>query len=247
MNDKNTFSEKLDAFLSGKGFYIVLATCAAVIGLSAWGLISAGVFNGTEPAADVPLNSQVSVPKTNGVINNPAADTNKGGSTVSVWNEKDNSTTKTPDVSDVSEPPKEEKPAALTYAMPLKGDIITSYSMEELQYDKTMDDWRVHSGIDISATIGDRVCAVADGTVKEVYKDDLLGTTVIISHSDGTESIYANLAATPTVAVGDEVRGGDIIGSVGDTALAETGIAQHLHFAMRAGEKYIDPAEKIKY
>ena len=48
--------------------------------------------------------------------------------------------------------------------------------------------------------IRDRVLAAADGTVSDIYADDLLGTTVVISHGGGIESVYSNLAELPTVA-----------------------------------------------
>ena len=72
---------------------------------------------------------------------------------------------------------------------------------------------------------------------------DLLGTTVVIRHRDGLESVYANLAATPTVAVGDQVVVGQVIGAVGDTALCETGEVCHLHLAMRRDGESVDPAD----
>ena len=39
MHDRKTFSQRVDEFLSGKGFYIVLFACVAVIGVSAWLLL----------------------------------------------------------------------------------------------------------------------------------------------------------------------------------------------------------------
>ena len=50
----------------------------------------------------------------------------------------------------------------------------------------------------------------------------------------GLVSQYANLAATPTVKVGDAVSTGTIIGSVGGTAALESGLASHIHYALPA-------------
>ena len=51
MKDKNrTFWKKTGDFLSGRGFYIALAACVLVIGVSAWALLFAG---GTEDGTDV--------------------------------------------------------------------------------------------------------------------------------------------------------------------------------------------------
>ena len=87
--------------------------------------------------------------------------------------------------------------------------------------------------------------AAAKGTVAEVYEDDLLGTTVVIDHGEGLKSTYSNLAATPTVAAGDSVNMGDVIGSVGNTAIGETGEVIHLHFAMTKDGVSVDPAEYL--
>ena len=127
------------------------------------------------------------------------------------------------------------------FVRPINGETITKYSVESLIYDYTMEDWRAHSGIDIQATLGDQVLAVSSGEVKSVEADTMYGTTVVISHANGLESIYANLAAMPTVNVGDLVSAGDVIGAVGKTAICESAIQTHLHFAMRENENSVDP------
>ena len=37
---KKGFGESLEAFFAGKGFYIVLFLCVAVIGVSAWAMLT---------------------------------------------------------------------------------------------------------------------------------------------------------------------------------------------------------------
>ena len=73
-----------------------------------------------------------------------------------------------------------------------------------------------------------------------LYQDDLMGTVVEIDHGQGLVSQYANLAATPTVKVGDEVTTGTVIGSVGDTANLESGSQAHLHYGSP-----VDPADYL--
>ena len=108
-------------------------------------------------------------------------------------------------------------------------------------YDTTMGDWRTHDGVDIAAALGTHVMAGADGTVTDVYDDPLYGTTVVISHGGGYETVYSNLAATPTVEIGDKVSAGDTIGAVGTTAICEAGEVYHLHFAMSCDGASLDP------
>ena len=126
---------------------------------------------------------------------------------------------------------------------PLVGETVAAFSMDALQYSETMGDWRTHDGVDIAAELGTPVCAASAGTVLDVREDDLMGTTVVISHDGGYESIYANLQAAPTVETGDYVTAGQVIGSVGRTALSEAAQPSHLHFGVTKDGEYVDPAE----
>ena len=100
-----------------------------------------------------------------------------------------------------------------------------------------------HEGLDLAAALGDPVCAAADGTVYTIYEDERYGTTVVLRHSGGFTTHYANLTEEPDVAVGDTVRAGQRLGTVGQTALTETGDAPHVHFALYNGNTPEDPAE----
>jgi murein DD-endopeptidase MepM/ murein hydrolase activator NlpD len=110
----------------------------------------------------------------------------------------------------------------------------------------------MHKTMQIGAHIPDRYRGVAAlrlslgyGRVEAVYNDQMLGTTVIINHGGSLKSIYCNLAATPAVKAGDTVRMGDVIGSVGETALAEIGDVAHLHFQMSYDGRNINPSNYL--
>lgn len=142
------------------------------------------------------------------------------------------------------EAPETEETMALPlyFIWPVTGNLERGYDSDALSYDATMADWRTHSGWDIAAGLGGHVLSAADGTVSAVYTDPLYGTTVEIDHGDGLCSVYANLAAQPTVSVGQAVQVGDIIGAVGESALCEVGESYHLHFAMKLNGELSDPA-----
>ena len=113
--------------------------------------------------------------------------------------------------------------------------------MEQLAFNETTRDWRTHDGVDLAAAEGAPVRAACAGTVTAVFDDELYGTTVVIGHEDGYTTHYQNLAAMPTVSAGDKVRAGDVIGSVGRTALLEVGQEPHLHFAVHQNGQPVNP------
>ncbi|MDR1590202.1 MAG: peptidoglycan DD-metalloendopeptidase family protein [Oscillospiraceae bacterium] len=131
------------------------------------------------------------------------------------------------------------------FVWPLAGDVIFPYSVDELIYNRTMGDWRTHDGVDIAGGMGAKVVSAADGEVADVFDDDLLGTTVVVSHGKGIMSRYSNLAATPAVKKGDKITMGAVIGSLGDTALGESGEPTHLHFAMTRDGRSVDPGDYL--
>ena len=129
---------------------------------------------------------------------------------------------------------------------PLNGETVAAFSVDALAYNETLGDWRTHDGIDIAADVGTPVLAACSGIVTAIAQDDLLGTCVTITHDGGYESTYANLQSVPSVGEGQYVSAGQVIGSVGTTALSEASGAAHLHFAVKHDGVSIDPKEFLK-
>ena len=125
---------------------------------------------------------------------------------------------------------------------PLQGDVVAAFSVADLVFNPTMEDWRIHDGMDIDAQQGTPVIAASAGVVLSVTEDALMGTQVSIDHGDGHETTYANLQSTPTVVEGDQVTCGQIIGAVGTTSTAESALGPHLHFSVTKDGDSIDPA-----
>ncbi|MBQ8801318.1 MAG: M23 family metallopeptidase, partial [Clostridium sp.] len=55
-------------------------------------------------------------------------------------------------------------------------------------------------------------------------------------------STYSNLADKPAVSVGQEVDTGTVLGTVGNTAIAESAMPAHLHLEMTRNGEAVDPA-----
>lgn len=245
MNRKQNFFDKAAAFISGKGFYLVVLLCVAAIGVSGYFLMRSLTGIGIEPSAAAAGTTQM--PESTASPQPSAAPRPSAQPAASESPTPSLTVSPQPSAAPSAEPEPSVsvKPAPLVFTWPVKGAVIASYSVETLLYDETMLDWRTHEGIDIASSQGTKVMATAAGTVREVYDDELMGTTVVIDHGDGLASVYANMAAKPTVSVGDSVRTGDVIGSVGSTAAAESGRTSHLHFAMYQDDLPVDPEEYL--
>ncbi len=242
MEKKKSLGSVLGTFFSGKGFYIVLLLSAAVIATSVWLMFAGRKTNVESNSGESELVTAQAeeeakadlLPQEPQVEQGLSGDAD-AGEAEEVWNETESAEAATDAADGADELP-------LYFIWPVSGPLERGHSEDTLLYDQTMADWRTHDGWDISAALGAQVMAAADGTVSAVYTDDLYGTVVEIDHGGGLVSRYANLAATPTVNVGDTVQVGDVIGAVGDTALAEVSQDYHLHFAMKLDGESADPA-----
>ncbi len=215
-NRKNTGS------FSGKGYYIALILCAAAIGISGYLYYR----NANEPSA------QLQAPTADAGALSPGGDDQQAVATQPTSAAK-------PTQPQATQPQKQ----ALKTGMPLEGETITEHAMDCLTYNETTRDWRVHNGIDIAAEAGTKVAAAAEGTVYTVYEDDALGTTVVLRHADGYVTMYASLNPEVSVKTGDTVTMGQTLGTVGNTALLENAIGDHLHFTVTCNDAPMDPAE----
>ncbi len=125
------------------------------------------------------------------------------------------------------------------------GGIGKDFSADELVFSDTMQDWRVHEGIDFSAEEGTEVIAAADGVVELAGEDGMMGVCVLLSHPDGTKTYYANLQETGLPELGAEIHAGEVIGKVGNTAGAEVAEPPHLHFELRKGDERLNPHDRF--
>lgn len=102
-----------------------------------------------------------------------------------------------------------------------------------------------HQGIDISAAgvKGTKIVASKAGTIKVAKIGNTgYGNHIIISHDDGTETLYGHCESLCT-SVGKRVNQGDEIAYVGSTGQS-TG--PHLHFEIRINGKQVDPTKYVK-
>ena len=105
----------------------------------------------------------------------------------------------------------------------------------------------MHYGFDFSCVAGTDVCAVYDGTVSAIVSNNILGENYIsITHENGLVTTYKYINAAADLSVGDEVKQGDIIGTVAAASGQEMKQGDHLHFAVAVNGKNVDPETYFK-
>ena len=230
MQNNQPQENKFVTFFKEKGYYIVLALCAVAVGISGYVFVNTAVRQNRAVKEE-----HLSVPIT---VTEPEKQQEKPTVPASseVTTEASAETAQTEDADEAV-----RQAAAQIVVRPVPGDVLSPYAMDHLSYNETTRDWRVHNGVDLYAMPGQLVQAAKAGTVSAVYEDEYYGTTVILSHDGGYTTTYSNLTAMPTVEAGQTVAAGDIIGAVGSTALLESALESHLHFAVSCGGTAVDP------
>lgn len=143
----------------------------------------------------------------------------------------------------------EKKPEPVkdpTFKYPVKGDVLQDYAKEQLVYSQTLGEWITHTGIDIKADKTTVVAASADGKVKYIKNDPRYGLTVVVEHSNGFSTIYSNLLTAEFVSIGESVKEGQTLGTVGNTAAFEILDEPHLHFEILKDGEAVDPNMYLK-
>lgn len=113
-------------------------------------------------------------------------------------------------------------------------------------YDKTLDRYAEHKGMDFSAKAGTDVLAAVDGTVVSIFtKDQLYGAVITIQHDNGMKTVYKYIDPVETLKVGATVNRGDVIATVAAATGAENMEGDHLHFEVYENGEQIDPDLKL--
>lgn len=146
-----------------------------------------------------------------------------------------------PESSEASAQPNEAAPSAdFAFSLPVSGAAINPFSGDMLVKNETLNDWRTHNGIDISAALGDAVTSSCDGVVTDIRSDPMWGNVVEVT-SGSYVLTYAGLGDDIAVSMDMPVAAGETIGSVGEIP-CELSLEPHLHFDVKHNGSYVDPA-----
>lgn len=212
------------------GFFVTMAVCLLVVAISGYFLL----FDKAEPEAVLPAEIPVTTPAAETPEPSPVVETISPAPVVETVPPPMPETEIGQTVPVIAEAPR-------LIVSPLNGEVLAAFAMDELVYNETLEDWRTHDGVDISAKPGTTVLAACSGTVLSVVDDVFMGTTVVIEHDGNYQTTYANLQSTPNVKAGDQVSAGQIIGAVGTSAAIEAAQSPHLHFGVTKNGEAIDP------
>ncbi len=126
------------------------------------------------------------------------------------------------------------------YKYPVSEVVQKGYS-EELSHSKTMGDYRSHAAVDFTGEDNEKVVAINDGIVTDVYEDAMFGMTVEIDHGGKLVARYSGLKSV-SVKKGAYVDIGNKIGTIGNVPCeAEEGA--HLHFSCKLNGKTVNPLD----
>lgn len=167
------------------------------------------------------------------------------------------STSKQPDVTENPTPPENTAPPQSnnpsnptvdtlpSFTLPVKGVMSKGHDASLQVYSSTMKDYRVHLGLDIVTEENAPVYAAADGKIAQIWEDVKMGYCIAIEHSGDCVTIYKNLREElpEGISEGTSVRAGQLIASVGNSAMIEIAEEPHLHFEMSIDGLSVDPRE----
>ena len=131
------------------------------------------------------------------------------------------------------------------FKLPVSGSLSVTHDPDQQVFSPTMNDYRVHLGVDINTAEGAAVSSAAEGVIKKIWEDPMWGTCVAVAHDGDAVSYYKNLDKTlgSGIKEGATVSAGQLIGKVGDSAMVEVAQEPHLHFEMTVKGLQVDPAD----
>ena len=218
---KTGIFDKIGKFFRRNAYYVLLIACICAVGtMVTLTVISESVDAGIEAPEDQ-----------GGVDVNASPDGGNNDSAVGGETNNDQ------EVGGTEQP----KPDLIVFTAPVAEITgVKEYAMDTLVFSSTHNQWECHAGIDYFAPAGTEVVAVLAGTVQSVASDALHGNVITVDHGDGLITVYANLGEV-SVEVGQTVKTGQVIGTVGNSGLIEIADGDHLHFETMLKGETVNP------
>ena len=217
--------------LEKDGFYLALFVCVCLVAIG-------GVWFTKNNVDELTSNDLL--------VNKTKENSKKDDEIHLIENEKNDSIPTSTESKENLEKAKEKQESKVTKLSFLGNKVVREYSEKQPSYSKTLDLWEIHKGLDISADKGYEVKSLLDGKVSDIFKDDEHGISVKIESSNNIVVVYSNLDEKTNVKKGQEVKEGQVLGTVGNTTSVEREDGTHIHIEAFKGKESIDPMTIIK-
>jgi murein DD-endopeptidase MepM/ murein hydrolase activator NlpD len=220
------------------GFYTALSICIIAVGMAAYSTYTtySGYLEKSQKSTVAPVNQVVT-----GVTETEAPVTTEEPTYETV------ETTEEPTEIATESETKTALQTMLTVntslSYPLDSAKVLQEYSEESVYNKTLNQWQAHTGVDFQCQVGDNVYSMGDGEVTKIFNDDLLGKTVVVKSATYT-AYYSGLGDNVKTSKGESIKVGDIIGVAGSVP-SEAMDDSHVHIAVKVGNQYVDPLTLI--
>jgi murein DD-endopeptidase MepM/ murein hydrolase activator NlpD len=212
------------------GFYLALAICLVAIG---------GVAVATFVSSIPKVHTEISGSSSQSTV----ATTNPTRPVGEVVTNIPDDRTNEDETTAVSSNTKTTAIEADLFILPLTNEVIREFSNNKPVYSPSMNDWRVHNGVDFKGSESQSIKALADGTIVSIGEDPLWGNVVVIDHGYGIKSQYYGIKVTKFKAK-DTVKVGDVIGTLSDVP-CESLDGPHLHLEILVNNEYVNPIDAI--
>lgn len=120
-----------------------------------------------------------------------------------------------------------------------------SVEYNQIYNNTSTDKWYRHMAMDFAAEEGTEVKAMGDGKVLKISLEEVLGNYVVLEHEGGITTLYRFIAPVSNLKEGDEVKQGQVIGTVDKAFGTEYKDGTHLHLEMKLDGNNVDPKDYI--
>ena len=127
-----------------------------------------------------------------------------------------------------------------SFEKPMAGSIAREFNINELIYYEAIEEWRTHQGIDIKPDGNLNVYSSYGGVVEKVDTSSVMGVEIVINHGNDIFTVYSCMSSG-SVKVGDNVKKGEKIGTLGAIENIEMSEVPHLHYEILVKGKNYDP------
>lgn len=125
-------------------------------------------------------------------------------------------------------------------AWPIVGNILMNYSMNQVVYYETLNQYRYNPSVVIEATVGEPITAAADGKILSIRENVETGGTIVCDLGDGYQLTYGQLE-NYAVSEGDYVEKGDILGYVAEPSIFYSEEGCNVYFKMTKDGNPVNP------